>query len=319
MTATRLRSRRSATTAETADNHGSAASRGVHRSRRPYSPGARQTASARATRRSPEAQRSVSGDRSPPATTMSAQGLAFTAPFVVESNTQFRPGPPRTLASATYTQDFNAVKALGRRTGSTRTDSADAARAFLGGQRQRPLESGGQPDRARQPPVDVRQQPAPRSPEHRHGRHRVHDLEREATLRRRSGRGDLAAADGDHAGGDGRHRRHRSGSRLAPARHHACPPGVSGGPPGSERRCCDRPAASLCRRADLHADSVRPAGPDVREHLAGARRRQQRPGLGRDALPQHGRAQRRRRRSDRRLRRRELDAAARADRSRQVR
>ena len=30
-----------------------------------------------------------------PATAMSAQGLAFTTPFVVESNTQFRPGPPR--------------------------------------------------------------------------------------------------------------------------------------------------------------------------------------------------------------------------------
>ena len=40
----------------------------------------------------------------PPATSMSAQGLAFTAPFVVESNTQFRPGPPRGLASPTYTR-----------------------------------------------------------------------------------------------------------------------------------------------------------------------------------------------------------------------
>ena len=57
----------------------------------------------------------------PPATVMSAQGLAFTVPFVVESNTQFRPDPPRALASETYTQDFNAVKALGRSTGSTRT------------------------------------------------------------------------------------------------------------------------------------------------------------------------------------------------------
>jgi hypothetical protein len=57
----------------------------------------------------------------PPATAMSAQGLSFTAPFVVESNTQFRPAPPRPLASATYTEDFDAVKALGRRTGSTRT------------------------------------------------------------------------------------------------------------------------------------------------------------------------------------------------------
>ena len=57
-----------------------------------------------------------------PATSMSAQGLAFAAPFVVESNTQFRPGPPRGLATATYADDLDAVKALGRRTGSTRTD-----------------------------------------------------------------------------------------------------------------------------------------------------------------------------------------------------
>ena len=45
---------------------------------------------------------------------MSAQGLAFTEMFVLDSNTQFRPGPPRGLTSTTYTDDFNAVKALGR-------------------------------------------------------------------------------------------------------------------------------------------------------------------------------------------------------------
>ena len=64
---------------------------------------------------------------------MSAQGLAFTAPFVVASNTQFRPGPPRALASATYTEDFNAVKALGRLTGSTRTDAQTALAPFWEG------------------------------------------------------------------------------------------------------------------------------------------------------------------------------------------
>ena len=36
---------------------------------------------------------------------MSAQGLAFTAMFVLESNIQFEPGPPRGLTSATYTDD----------------------------------------------------------------------------------------------------------------------------------------------------------------------------------------------------------------------
>jgi hypothetical protein len=68
-----------------------------------------------------------------PATSMSAQSLAFTAPFVVESNTQFRPDPPRALTSATYTEDFNAVKALGRRTGSTRTDAQTALAPFWEG------------------------------------------------------------------------------------------------------------------------------------------------------------------------------------------
>jgi hypothetical protein len=69
----------------------------------------------------------------PPATSMSAQGLAFTAPFVVQSNTQFRPGSPRAVASEAYTQDFNAVKALGRRTGSTRTDAQTQLAPFWEG------------------------------------------------------------------------------------------------------------------------------------------------------------------------------------------
>ena len=56
-----------------------------------------------------------------PATSMSAQPLAFTSMFALVNNTQFQPPPPRTLASATYVDDFNAVKALGRSTGSSRT------------------------------------------------------------------------------------------------------------------------------------------------------------------------------------------------------
>jgi hypothetical protein len=69
----------------------------------------------------------------PPATMMSAQGLAFTTPFVLASNTQFRPDSPRALASATYTEDFNAVKALGRRTGSTRTEAQTELAPFWEG------------------------------------------------------------------------------------------------------------------------------------------------------------------------------------------
>ena len=171
---------------------------------------------------------------------MSAQGLAFAAPFVVESNTQFRPGPPRALASATYTAGLQCGKGAGSPNRIDAYRSSDAARAFLGGQRQRPLESGGQPACARQPSVDVPQQSASRRSEHRHGRHGVHHLEREATLWRQSGRSDLAAADGDYAGGHGWHCGDSAGSRLAPARHHTVPSGISCWPPGPERRCCDR-------------------------------------------------------------------------------
>ena len=64
---------------------------------------------------------------------MSAQGLAFTDMFVLISNTQFRPGPPRGLMDPTYTSDFNAVKALGRRTGSTRTEDQTALAPFWEG------------------------------------------------------------------------------------------------------------------------------------------------------------------------------------------
>jgi hypothetical protein len=64
---------------------------------------------------------------------MSAQGLAFTAPFVLPSATQYRPDPPRSLTSATYTDDFSAVKALGRGTGSTRTEDQTALALFWDG------------------------------------------------------------------------------------------------------------------------------------------------------------------------------------------
>jgi hypothetical protein len=64
---------------------------------------------------------------------MSAQGLAFTAMFVLADNVQFRPGPPRSLSSATYAADFRAVKALGRKTGSTRTPDQTALAPFWEG------------------------------------------------------------------------------------------------------------------------------------------------------------------------------------------
>ena len=64
---------------------------------------------------------------------MSAQGLAFTSMFVLESNSQFRPGPPRSLSSQTYTDDFNTVKSLGRLTGSSRTPDQTALALFWEG------------------------------------------------------------------------------------------------------------------------------------------------------------------------------------------
>ena len=69
----------------------------------------------------------------PPATSMSAQGLSFTSMFVLDNNTQFRPPAPRPLNSATYTNDLNAVKALGRRTGSSRTADQTALAPFWEG------------------------------------------------------------------------------------------------------------------------------------------------------------------------------------------
>jgi hypothetical protein len=69
----------------------------------------------------------------PPATAMSAPALAFTATFVLLSNSQFRPPPPRSLISNTYTNDFNTVKALGRQTGSTRTEEQTALAPFWEG------------------------------------------------------------------------------------------------------------------------------------------------------------------------------------------
>ena len=64
---------------------------------------------------------------------MSAQPLAFTSMLVLESNTQFRPPSPRGLNTDTYINDFNAVKALGRITGSTRTDDQTFLASFWEG------------------------------------------------------------------------------------------------------------------------------------------------------------------------------------------
>jgi hypothetical protein len=64
---------------------------------------------------------------------MSAQPLAYTDTFVLASNTQFRPDPPRSLITSTYAADFDAVKTLGRKTGSARTEDQTALGVFWEG------------------------------------------------------------------------------------------------------------------------------------------------------------------------------------------
>ena len=135
---------------------------------------------------------------------MSAQGLAFTEMFVLVNNTQFDPGPPRGLNSATYTDDFNAVKTLGRRTGSTRTDDQTALAPFWEGNATVHWNQAANQIARSQALVHVGQQPSSRGTEHCDGRHGVHHLGRQTILRLRSERSDVAAGDLDPAGG---HRR----------------------------------------------------------------------------------------------------------------
>jgi hypothetical protein len=47
--------------------------------------------------------------------------LSTTTPLMIESPSQFRPGPPPDMTSAEYAQDFEEVKAFGSKEGSART------------------------------------------------------------------------------------------------------------------------------------------------------------------------------------------------------
>ena len=70
----------------------------------------------------------------PPAlANMSAQALAFTETFVVPDNEHFLPEAPRAMDTATYVNDFNTVKTLGRLTGSSRTPEQTALAPFWEG------------------------------------------------------------------------------------------------------------------------------------------------------------------------------------------
>jgi hypothetical protein len=109
---------------------------------------------------------------------MSAQGWHSPRCSSLIDNTQFRPGPPRGLTSAAYTNDFSAVKALGRKTGSTRTEDQTALAPFWEGNASTHWNQAANQMARANHLVYLRQQPASRSTEHRHGRHRVHHLER---------------------------------------------------------------------------------------------------------------------------------------------
>ena len=52
----------------------------------------------------------------------SSPGWGNVTPFVLKDGAQFRPGPPYEVTSKQYTADFNEVKSLGAKFGSTRTD-----------------------------------------------------------------------------------------------------------------------------------------------------------------------------------------------------
>ena len=240
---------------------------------------------------------------------MSAQGLAFTDMFVLVNNTQFDPGPPRGLTSAAYTNDFNAVKALGRRTGSTRTEDQTALAPFWEGNASVHWnQAANQIARANHlsmsdsnrllavlniamadtaftiwsakrfygaDPVEVTWRPVTAIP-----------------LANTDGNPDTAP-DPD----------------WLPLVNTPSSPGIPRGPSQPKRRGGDGSPQPLRGRTDVHADDTRTAGPHVQQHRAGAGRREQRAGLGRHALSEHGRHQRRRGRGDRRVRQSKRHAA----------
>ena len=107
---------------------------------------------------------------------MSAQGLAFTTTFVLSDSVQFAPPPPRPLASSTYADDFNAVKALGRLTGSTRTPDQTALAVFWEGNASVHWNQAAN-HCACERSLDVSKQPPARRVEHCDGRYRHHNVE----------------------------------------------------------------------------------------------------------------------------------------------
>jgi hypothetical protein len=57
--------------------------------------------------------------------------MATLRPLLLDSPSQFRPGPPPALTSATYTEDFNEVKEVGSSTSTVRTPDQAATAVFI--------------------------------------------------------------------------------------------------------------------------------------------------------------------------------------------
>ena len=167
---------------------------------------------------------------------MSAQGLAFTDMFVLVNNTQFDPGPPRGLTSPTYTDDFNAVKALGRRTGSMRTDDQSALALFWEGNASVHWnQAANQIARANHLSMsDSNRLLAVLNIAMADTAFTIWSAKR--FYGASSDRSDMATSDRDPAGEHRRQSGHGSRSRLAAARQHAVSPGIPCRPPQPQRR-----------------------------------------------------------------------------------
>ena len=239
---------------------------------------------------------------------MSAQGLAFTSMFVLVNNTQFDPGPPRGLASTTYTDDFNAVKALGRRTGSTRTEDQTALAPFWEGNASVHWnQAANQIARANHLSLS--------------------DSNRLLAVL------NIAMADTAFTTWSAKRFYGAVATEVTWRPVTAIPladtdgnPDTAPDPdwlplvttPSHPEYPAGHPSLNGAAATVLlsHFDdnqtftlTTRAAEPDVHQHRAGALGREQRPGLGRHALPEHGRHQRRRGRGDRQLRQPERHAA----------
>ena len=59
--------------------------------------------------------------------------LSQLRPLLLDSPSQFRPGPPPAMTSPTYTEDFNEVKAVGSATSTVRTPEQTATALFIAG------------------------------------------------------------------------------------------------------------------------------------------------------------------------------------------